>query len=71
MVRDPVVSDDQAWWHRCKRGGGWWSPDSEADCAAIQRDLGRPRECGDNVGFRVVCGPVQRGDGERYNGDEG
>jgi hypothetical protein len=55
MLRDPVVSDDQAWWHRCKRGGGWWSPDSEADCAARQRDLSGPREWGDNLGFRVVC----------------
>ena len=69
MLRDPVVSDDQAWWHRCRRGGGWWFP--LGSCSASQRDLGRPRELGDNVGFRVVCGPVQRRDDERYNDDEG
>jgi hypothetical protein len=69
MVRDPVVSDDQAWWHRCRRGGGWWFPTGSS--SAIQRDLGRPRECGHDVGFRVVCGPAQRRGGLRYNGDEG
>jgi len=55
MLRDPILSGDGGrLMVKVMRGGGWWFP--IGSCAARQRDLSRPRELGDNVGFRVVCG---------------
>jgi hypothetical protein len=69
-MRDPVTSVDRLGrHHRCRRGDGWWFS-MEGGTAAL-RDKGRPLTRGSGVGFRVVCGPVQRETKERYNDNEG
>ena len=78
MLMDPMVSNGDSWIYRCRRGSSYQSNVSEAGQMPLPllptptlRSKSFSMEKKIELGFRVVCGPMQRKTKERYNDNEG